>query len=106
MSTPAVERPGTDPDEPMLALSEVRAELEKVTDVRHFDRWVEVAVQRAEREGNFSKFREELRGWLRTALAGQNQDLVLATPYEQRGELLERMVDQWAAEHPPHTNFA
>lgn len=91
--------------EPWLPLFDVRAELEKVTDVRYFDRWIELAVQRAERDGDFARFRADLRGFLRSALVGQNQELVVGTPYEERDALLDRMVEQWAAQHPQHTSF-
>lgn len=91
--------------EPWLPLFEVRAELDKVTDVRYFDRWVELALARAERDGNMVQFRKDLRGHLSSALIGQNQELVVGTPYEDRTAVINRLVEEWMAQHPPHTSF-
>lgn len=105
MTAQTLHRTGTDRPEPPLPLFEVRAELERVTNIGPFDRWVELALQRAEKTGDFAQFHDELRGWLNTALSGKHQDELIAAPYEERDEVLARLVREWVAAHPSHTSF-
>lgn len=105
MTAPTVDRRDTDQPEPPLPLFEVRAEVAKATNVDAFDRWVELTLQRTEATGDFARFHAELRGWLRTALAAVHQEQVLAAPYDQRGEVLDRLAAEWATAHPAHTTF-
>jgi hypothetical protein len=106
MSAPTIDLSGTGSPEPPLPLFEVRAELERVTNINGFDRWVELAIAQAEKSGDFSRFHTELRGWLRTALSGLHQDEIVAAPYEERDALLDRLERAWIAEHPAHESFA
>ncbi|MBS2966464.1 hypothetical protein KGA66_25710 [Actinocrinis puniceicyclus] len=106
MTAQTLHRAGTERPEPPLPLFEVRAELERVTNVGPFDRWVELALQRAERTGDFTRYHNELRGWLNTALSGKHQEQLLAVPYGERDAVLARLASEWIAAHPAHTSFA
>ena len=106
MTAHTLNRAGTDRPEPPLPLFEVRAELERVTNIGPFDRWVELALRRAEETSDFTQFHKELRGWLNAALSGKHQGQLLAAPYEERDEVLARLTREWIAAHPAHTSFA
>jgi len=97
---------GVGQSEPPLPLFAVRAEVERVTGVGPFDRWVQLALERAESTGDFARFHRELRGWLITALSAKHQDLLLAMPYEEREEASARLAGEWIAAHPARTSLA
>jgi len=106
MTTPTIDRPAAGQPEPMLPLADVRAEVDAATNVDAFDRWVELAIKRAEEAGDFTRFRKELRGWLGTALSGKHQDELLALPFAERSPRLDRLTAEWIAAHPGHDSFA
>lgn len=106
MTAQTLDRTGTGQPDPPLPLFAVRGELEQVTNIGPFDRWVELALQRAEKTGDFTRFHEELRGWLNVALSGKHQDQLVAVPYEERDDVLARLAREWVAAHPAHTSFA
>jgi cytochrome b561 len=106
MTSSTLDRPGTAQPDPLPPLFAVRAEVEQATNVDAFDKWVEVALARTDRTGDVARFHRELLGWLRTALVGLHQAEVLAAPYEERDELIGRLVAEWLEQHPSRTNFA
>lgn len=106
MTAQTLDRAGTGRPDPPLPLFAVRAELERVTNISPFDRWVELALQRAEKTGDFTQFHQELHGWLNTALSGKHQEQLLAVPYEERDEVLTQLAREWIAAHPARTSFA
>lgn len=90
---------------PRVPLFEVRAEVDKVTDVRGFDRTVEIFLAKAEQAGDFEILQERIWRWLEVAMIGQNQREVIDTPYADRQAVIDRLTAAWVAKHPLHTNF-
>jgi hypothetical protein len=84
----------------LLPVFAVRAELEQHSDLAHFDREVDAAIEHAAATGSFARLHEVLRAWLGVALSAKNADQHCRVPFEQRGENLERMIRTWEREHP------